>query len=64
MQQSLYEVAFFLDYQFVSEEETGYTPLSWRWAGNAEPGLHTMTVNISGLWGQVGVGTVKFLVKE
>lgn len=64
MQQSLYEVAFFLDYQFVSEEETGYTPLSWRWAGDAEPGLHTMTVNISGLWGQVGVSTVKFLVKE
>lgn len=64
MQQSLYEVAFFLDYQFVSEEETGYTPLSWRWAANAEPGLHTMTVNISGLWGQVGVGTVKFLLKE
>lgn len=62
MQQSLYEVGFFLDYRFVSEEETGYTPLSWRWAGDAKPGIHTMTVNISGLWGQVGVATLKFRV--
>lgn len=64
MQQSLYEVGFFLDYRFISEEETGYTPLSWRWGGNAEPGVHTMTVNLSGLWGQVGVATVKFVVPE
>ncbi|MCL1478990.1 MULTISPECIES: FlgD immunoglobulin-like domain containing protein [unclassified Marinobacter] len=64
MQQSLYEVAFFVDYQFVSEEETGYTPLSWRWSADVDPGFHTMTVNISGLWGQVGVETVQFLVKE
>lgn len=64
MQQSLYEVAFFLDYRFVSEEETGYTPLSWRWSGNTEPGVHTMTVNVSGLWGQVGVATIRFRVPE
>ncbi len=64
MAQSLYEVAFFLDHAFISEEETGYTPLSWRWDGNAEPGVHTMSVNISGLWGQVGVDTVRFLVPK
>lgn len=63
VQQSLYEVGFFLDHQFVSEEETGYTPISWRWdpAGLA-PGEHTMTVNISGFWGQVGVASMKLLI--
>lgn len=63
LQQSLYEVAFFLDHQFVSEEETGYTPLSWRWLPAELPaGLHTMTVNVSGLWGQVGVASVRLFV--
>lgn len=65
VQQSLYEVGFFLDHQFVSEEETGYTPISWRWdpAGVA-PGEHTMTVNISGFWGQVGVASVRLLLTD
>lgn len=65
VQQSLYEVGFFLDHQFVSEEETGYTPISWRWdpAGIA-PGEHIMTVNISGFWGQVGVASVRLLLAE
>jgi hypothetical protein len=59
LQQSLYEVSFFLDQQFVSEEETGYAPLTWRWTpSGGEPGRHTMTVNVSGFWGHVGVATV------
>ena len=28
MNESLYEVAFFIDHQFVSEEEQGYVPLT------------------------------------
>ncbi|MGH8177224.1 MAG: hypothetical protein ACREV5_13270 [Steroidobacter sp.] len=65
VQQSLYEVGFFLDHQFVSEEETGYTPLSWRWdpAGIA-PGEHLMTVNISGFWGQVGVASIRLMIAD
>ena len=64
LQQSLYEVSFFLDQQFISEEETGYTPLSWRWtpAGTEAEGRHTMTVNVSGFWGHVGVATVPLWV--
>ena len=64
LEQSLYEVSFFLDQQFVSEEETGYTPLTWRWdpAGLA-PGLHVMTVNVSGYWGHVGVASVLLRVE-
>lgn len=63
VQQSLYEVGFFLDHSFVSEEETGYTPITWRWdpAGLAA-GEHTMTVNISGFWGQVGVASIRLQV--
>lgn len=65
VQQGLYEVGFFLDYQFVSEEETGYTPITWRWdPAGVPPGEHTMTVNISGLWGQVGVASVRLMVDE
>lgn len=64
VQQSLYEVGFFLDHQFVSEEETGYTPLRWRWdPAGAASGEHTMTVNISGFWGQVGVASVRLRLK-
>lgn len=60
LEQSLYEVSFFLDQQFVSEEETGYTPLSWRWDPvGVAPGMHTMTVNVSGFWGHVGVASLK-----
>jgi hypothetical protein len=65
VQQSLYEVGFFLDYQFVSEEETGYTPLSWRWDPvGVAPGEHTMTVNISGFWGQVGVASIRMMIEK
>lgn len=65
LQQSLYEIGFFLDQQFVSEEETGYTPLHWRWVPNQlTPGPHTMTVNVSGLWGQVGVASVRLFVEQ
>ncbi len=65
VQQSLYEVGFFLDAQFVSEEETGFTPISWRWdpAGTAS-GEHTMTVNISGFWGQVGVASLRVVLSK
>lgn len=65
LDQSLYEVSFFLDRQFVSEEETGYTPLSWRWdPRDVAPGLHTMTVNVSGFVGHVGVASVRLWVAE
>ena len=64
LDQSLYEVSFFLDRRFVSEEETGYTPLSWRWdPAGLGPGAHTMTVNISGFAGHVGVASVRFWVE-
>jgi len=63
LDESLYEVAFFIDHRFVSEEEQGYLPLSWLWdAATLDPGPHLLTVNVSGFRGQVGVKTVRFEV--
>lgn len=60
MQQSLYEVAFFVDNVFISEQEQGYVPLNWRWNPvDLKPGIHTVTVNVSGFNGQVGVKSLQ-----
>ncbi|WP_158307448.1 FlgD immunoglobulin-like domain containing protein [Methylomonas methanica] len=61
MKQSLYEVAFFVDHEFVAEEEQGYVPLTWQWLPQQiTPGRHLLTVNISGFSGKVGVASVLF----
>jgi len=60
MQQSLYEVAFFINNTFISEEEQGYVPLTWRWNPvGLKPGIHLVTVNVSGFNGQVGVKSLQ-----
>ena len=62
MDQSQYEVAFFINGEFVAEEEQGYVPLKWRWNPvGLEPGKHTLTVNVSSFNGAVGVRTVEFI---
>ena len=65
MNESLYEVAFFIDHQFLSEEEQGYVPLTWLWTVNGlAPGRHLLTVNVSGFSGKVGVASTLFIVAE
>ncbi len=65
MQQSLYEVAFFVDYEFLSEEEQGYVPLTWRWnPAGLKPGVHLITVNVSGFNGQVGVKSLHIEIPQ
>jgi len=65
MQQSLYEVAFFVDNQFLSEEEQGYVPLTWRWnPAGLKPGIHLVTVNVSGFNGQVGVKSLQIEIEK
>lgn len=60
LQQSLFEVAFFADFQFLSEEEQGYIPLTWRWNPvGLSTGRHILTVNVSGFNGQVGVHSLE-----
>ena len=61
LDESLYEVGFFVDGVFVAEEEQGYLPLSWRLDPDRfGPGEHVLTVNISGFDGRVGVGSLLF----
>lgn len=65
LQQGLYEISFFLDDEFISEEEQGYVPLRWRWTpNNVKPGLHRLTVNVSGFEGQVGVQSILVFVTK
>ncbi len=64
LQESLYEIAFFIDDQFVSEQEQGYVPFTWRWTPSGlKPGEHMLTVNVSGLRGEVGVKSLLFIAK-
>ena len=64
LQGSLYEIAFFVDDEFVSEQEQGYTPFRWRWTPSGlSKGEHVLTVNVSGLRGEVGVKSLLFTVQ-
>ena len=60
MQEQLYEVAFFVNGDFVSEEENGYVPIGWIWSTAAlKPGRHLLTVNLTGFTGRVGTKTLE-----
>ena len=59
-----YEVSFFVDFEFSSEEELGYMPISWNFNPNGlKKGVHILTVNVSSFSGQVGVKSLRFLVE-
>jgi len=60
-----YEISFFVDYKFVSEEELGYLPFTWSYLpNNLSEGPHVLTVNVTAFNGKVGVKNVKFVVKN
>jgi len=64
MEQSKYEVSFFMDFEFTSEEELGYMPIKWNFIPNGfKKGIHILTVNISSFNGQVGLKSYKLFVK-
>lgn len=59
-----YEVSFFVDLQFTSEEELGYMPISWNFNPNGlKKGEHILTVNVSSFDGKVGVKNLGFMVE-
>lgn len=63
LESSQFEVAFFVDGEFVSEEEQGYVPFNWRFDPTKfGPGQHVLTVNVSGFTGQVGTASLLFKV--
>lgn len=64
IENSLYEVGFFIDGEFVSEEEQGYVPFVWKFKpSNYSKGQHYLTVNITGFDGQVGVASTMFNIE-
>jgi hypothetical protein len=64
MEQSKYEVSFFIDFEFKSEEELGFMPITWLWSPNGlSKGKHILSVNISGFNGQVGVENIEFEIR-
>lgn len=64
LEKSKYEVSFFVDFEFTSEEELGFMPISWNFIPNGlKKGEHILTVNVSSFTGQVGLKSFKFMVK-
>jgi len=62
--QTKYEVTFFIDMEFASEEELGFMPISWRYVPNGlSKGKHILTVNISSFTGEVGLKSIPFYIK-
>jgi hypothetical protein len=63
LDQQRYEITFFVDNEFIAEEEQGFVPFIWRWSPGRfgiKPGEHRLTVNVSGYNGQVGVKNIPF----
>lgn len=51
-----YEITFFVDTEFHSEQEMGYVPFNLVWnLSDITEGEHIFTVNLSGFKGQIGV---------
>jgi hypothetical protein len=64
LEKAKYEVSFFVDFEFTSEEELGFMPISWNFIPNGiDKGEHILTVNVSSFTGQVGVKSYKFILK-
>lgn len=67
LDQSQYEISFFVDYHFIAEEEHGYVPFKWRWSPGRygiKPGTHILTVTVSSYNGQVTVKNVVFTLED
>lgn len=60
-----FEIVLYVDDLLYAEEEEGYSPFSWIWDVSRIPdGEHLFTVNIVSLNDQVGVQSLKFVVKN
>ena len=58
-----FEVSFFLDGEYYSEEEVGYTPYNWLWnLDNIDEGEHVLTVNVSSFKDIIGIRSRKIRV--
>lgn len=64
LEKAKYEISFFVDFEFTSEEELGFMPISWNFVPNGiKKGRHILTVNVSSFTGQVGLKSYQFVSK-
>jgi hypothetical protein len=64
MESEMFEVVYFLDYEFQSEEEQGFLPFIWKLdPQKMSPGRHVATVQLVGYSGFVVSRSVEFFVK-
>jgi len=64
LEKAKYEISFFVDFKFTSEEELGYMPINWNFNPNAiSKGKHILTVNVSSFTGQIGLKNYEFELK-
>jgi len=60
-----YEIIFFVDFKFISEEEGGYSPYTWLWdTRGVSNGKHIVTVNVATLTGEVESASLKVMVQN
>ncbi len=64
MERVKYEITFYDDLTFISEEEMGYVPISWLFVPSSHEGKHILSVNIASFKGHVGLKSVAYKVKE
>lgn len=61
LEADMYEIGFFVDYKFQSEEEQGFVPMTWTVdTEKLKPGRHIATVQITGFGGYVVSKTIAF----
>ena len=60
-----YEIMIFVDFQFVSEEDEGYSPATRIWDSRSVPdGEHVITANVRILGGNVQGASMRVLVRN
>lgn len=60
-----FELCFFIDGKFISEDEIGYVPYNWIWnTSDIEEGEHIVSVNVSSFKDQIGTKSMKVFVKK
>ncbi len=59
-----YEIIFFIDGEFYSEEPSGISPYNWVWdLSNIKKGQHILTVNLVSFNDQIGAVNQKIIIK-
>ncbi|MFH1892580.1 MAG: FlgD immunoglobulin-like domain containing protein [Candidatus Zixiibacteriota bacterium] len=58
-----FEISFFLDSEYYSEQEVGHTPYNWMWdVTSVAPGDHVLTVNVSSFKDIIGVRSCRVFI--